>query len=287
MTIVGTVRELWRYPVKSMGGEQLEHATLGAGGFPGDRGWAIRDEAAGEMRGGKKLPRLMLCSARYLREPDGATIPPAEITLPDGSVLASDDPHAGARLSEVLGRTVSLWSLRPAEDREHYRRGAPDKPDMMEELRDIFGRLPDEPLPDLTGIPPEVFEFTSPPGTYFDAFPVHLLTTASLAALGHEAPPGRFDRRRFRPNILIETATGAEGLVEAAWTGKALRVGEARIQVQIPTVRSSMIAQPQPGLEKDPQALRTVVRDADQSLGTYATVIAPGAVRIGDPIEIA
>jgi MOSC domain-containing protein len=286
MTIVGTVRELWRYPVKSMGGEQLEHAMLGSGGIPGDRGWCVRDEVAGEMRGGKKLPRLMLCSARYLREPDGGAIPPAEITLPDGSVVASDDPDVGTRLSEVLGRTVSLWSLRPADDLEHYRRGQPDHADMIEELRDIFGRLPDEPLPDLSGIPAEVFEFTSPLGTYFDVFPVHLLTTASLATLGHDAPSGRFDRRRFRPNVLIEAVAGTEGLVEAGWSGKALRVGQAQVAVQMPTVRCSMIAQAQPGLEKDPQVLRTVVRDADQSIGIYATVTVPGAMRVGDPIEL-
>jgi uncharacterized protein YcbX len=286
MTIVGTVRELWRYPVKSMGGERLDHVSLGAMGIPGDRGWAVRDEAAGEIRGGKKLPQLMLCAARYLREPAGGAVPPAEITLPDGATIASDDPGVGALLSALLGRAVTLWPLQPAENRDHYRRGLPDKPDMMDELRDIFGRLPDEPLPDLSNVPPEIFEYTSPLGTYFDVFPLHVLTTSSLAALGGDAPPGRFDRRRFRPNVFVETAAGAAGLVEAAWSARTLRVGEAEVRVQIPTPRCSMIAQPQPGLAKDPQVLRTVVRDADQSLGVYATVATPGAVRVGDPVEL-
>jgi uncharacterized protein YcbX len=117
MAIVGMVRELWRYPVKSMGGECLERVTLGAGGDPGDRGWAVRDEAAGEIRGGKKLPQLMRCSARYLRDPAGAAIPPAEITLPDGTVVSCDAADVAERLSALIGRRVTLWPLQPAENR--------------------------------------------------------------------------------------------------------------------------------------------------------------------------
>jgi MOSC domain-containing protein len=286
MTIVGTVQELWRYPVKSMGGERIEQATLGAAGLPGDRGWAVRDEAAGEIRGGKKLPGLMLCSARYLREPDGRTVPPAEITLPDGATVTTDDRTVAERLTALLGRAVTLWPIRPADDREHYRRGLPDKNDMIEELRDIFGRLPDEPLPDLSVFPPEILEFTSPLGTYFDAFPLHVLTTASLAALAAQGPADRFDRRRFRPNVLVETDAALRGLVESGWASRPLRVGEAVATIQMPTVRCSMISQPQPGLAKDPQVLRAVVRDADQNLGIYATITTPGTVRVGDPVEL-
>jgi MOSC domain-containing protein len=286
MAIVGTVREVWRYPVKSMGGERLERATLGATGIPGDRGWAVRDEVAGEIRGGKKLPQLMLCSARYLREPGADAVPPAEITLPDGTTVTTDDPGVADRLSALLGRTVTLWPLQAAEHREHYRRGLPDKPDLIDELRDIFGRLPDEPLPDLSVFPPEIMEFTSPLGTYFDAFPLHVLTTASLAALGGGAPADRFDRRRFRPNVLVETDAGLRGLVEAGWGSRTLRIGEAVAALQVPTTRCSMIAQPQPGLSKDPQVLRAVVHDADQNLGIYATIATPGPVRVGDPVEL-
>jgi uncharacterized protein YcbX len=286
MAIVGTVRELWRYPVKSMGGECLERATLGARGIPGDRGWAVRDEAAGEMRGGKKLPQLMQCSARYLREPEASTIPPAEITLPDGTVVSCDAADVASRLSALIGRRVTLWPLQPSENREHYRRGLPDKPDMIEELRDIFGRMPDEPLPDLSVFSPELFEFTSPLGTYFDAFPLHVLTTASLGALARAAPPERFDRRRFRPNVLVESAEGERGLDEPGWSGKSLRIGAAVVQVHMPTVRCSMTVQAQPGLPKDPLVLRAIVREANQALGVYATVTSPGDVRVGDRVEL-
>jgi uncharacterized protein YcbX len=285
MAIVGTVRELWRYPVKSMGGEQLERAVLGAAGIPGDRGWAVRDEAAGEIRGGKKLPQLMLCRARYLEEPAAGSVPPAEITLPDGATVTTGDPEVADRLTALLGRRVTLWPLQSPDDRDHYRRGRPDRPDLVDELRDIFGRLPDEPLPDLSVFPPEIMEYTSPLGTYFDAFPLHVLTTASLAALGGAAP-ARFDRRRFRPNVLIETDPGLHGLVEAGWSSRSLRLGEAIAALQVPTARCSMIIRAQPGLAEDPQVLRAIVRDADQNLGLYATVSTPGTVRVGDPVEL-
>ena len=172
MTKIGTVQELWRYPVKSMVGEQLAQTTIASNGVPGDRGWALRDEAAGEIRGGKKLPGLMRCTARYLFEPGDGDVPPVEITFPDGSSVTTEDPRAAARLSEFLGREVTLWPLQPPENRDHYRRGIPDKPDLVDELREVFGRLPDEPLPDLSVFPREVLECETPPGTYFDAFPL-------------------------------------------------------------------------------------------------------------------
>jgi len=211
---IGTVREVWRYPVKSMIGERINGSWVANGGVVGDRGWALRDEAAGEIRGAKKLTALMRCTARYVGEPREASVTHAEIELPDGERLRTDDPEASRRLSQVLGRTVTLCSLRPPDDRDHYRRAVPDNPDMLGELRAIFGRLEDEPLPDLSSIPPELMEFTSPLGTYFDAFPIHLLTTSSLAALHQHNPAASFDVRRFRPNVVIEPENDGTGLVE-------------------------------------------------------------------------
>lgn len=285
--IVGRVIEIWRYPVKSMAGGQLDACEVGAAGIPGDRGWAVRDEQAGEMRGGKRFPVLLQCSARYLSEPAPGSSPPAEIRLPDGSTIRSDAADVGARLSSICGSPVSLWPLRPADDLEHYRRRLPADPAEREAgLREVLGRLPEEPLPDLSIFPREIFEFTSPRGTYFDAFPLHLLTTGWLDDLARANPKARFDRRRFRPNFLIEPASGSSGKVELDWLGREVAIGETHVKVELPVVRCSMTLQPQGGLPKDPSVLRTIVRESDQNVGVYASVVAGGRVRVGDEVRI-
>jgi uncharacterized protein YcbX len=287
MAIVGRVRELWRYPVKSMAGEALAACEVGTLGIAGDRGWAIRDEQVGEIRGAKKLPGLLRCGARYRSEPSAQTIPAVDITLPDGTRTASDDPEVAARLSHLLGRPVTLWPRRPADDRDHYRRAAPDNPDLEQELRQIFGREPDEPLPDLTNIPPEVFEYAAPPGTYFDVYPFHLVTTATLDALASRAPQSSWDVRRFRPNAVIELAGGSSGLIEAGWGGgRRVRIGSVELRGEIPTARCVMVTLPQGDLPHDPKVLRTVVREAQQCLGLYASVAGGGWIAVGDAVEL-
>jgi uncharacterized protein YcbX len=284
---LGHVTEIWRYPVKSMGGERLEQSSVGRLGVPGDRGWALRDESAGEMRGAKKFPALLRCRARYLSEPAGDRIPVAEITLPDGARVRSDEPGAAQVLSRLLDAEVTLWPRRPADDREHYRRALPADPSQFElELRAIFGRLPEEPLPDLSVFPQELFEFTSPLGTYFDAFPLHLLTTSTLAELARRNATASFDRRRFRPNFLVELDDVTPGFVENGWCGREVKVGALCVRIEMAAVRCSMTIQPQEELPQDPSVLRTIVREAAQNVGVYATVVSEGTVRVGDPIEV-
>jgi uncharacterized protein YcbX len=288
MQTIGRIREIWRYPVKSMGGEKLSACGLGPKGIPGDRAWALRDEAAGEIRGGKKFPALLRCTARSLADAKPGESPPAEIAFPDGMRMRSDSPEVSAILSALVGRTVTLHPLRPADDRDHYRRGLPDNPDMFEELRSIFGREKDEPLPDLSVFSQEMFEFTSPLGTYFDAFPLHFVTTATLEEMQRLAPDSNFDPRRFRPNFVVESAGDAtNGLVESKWSGRELRIGAVRLRVEMPTVRCSMVTQAQQELPKDPAVLRTVVRSGEQNLGAYATVLEAGEVKVGDEVALA
>ncbi|MGH9881561.1 MAG: MOSC N-terminal beta barrel domain-containing protein, partial [Pyrinomonadaceae bacterium] len=120
--LIGTVKQIWRHPVKSMAGERLDQCTVSRLGIPGDRGWALRDETNGEITNGKRITLLMQCSATYREEPGEDNIPPVEITFPDGTRVGSDEPNVNARLSEVLGKKVTLWPLQPATDRNHYRR---------------------------------------------------------------------------------------------------------------------------------------------------------------------
>ncbi len=287
MEKIGTVRELWRYPVKSMAGERIERCEVAALGIAGDRGWALRDEKAGEVRGAKKLGSLMRCGAVYLEEPAGGRIPHVEIALPGGErIRTTDSKSVNRRLSEFLGRPVTIWPLQPPENRDFYRRAAPDNPDMNLELREIFGRIGDEPLPDLMGVPPEIFEFTSPLGTYFDVFPLHILTTASLDELGRRNPASVIDVRRFRPNIFVETRRDLTGFVEAGWSGRTLTIGNVRIKLEMPCMRCVMPTLEQEGLPKDPSVLRTIVREAGQNFGSYATALRGGRVAVGDDVLI-
>ena len=181
---VGQLKEIHRYPVKSMGGELLDEVELAERGLPGDRAWAVRDEVRGGIRGGKKIPGLMNLQARYLKSPPIEGSSPAEILLPDGGVLSTGDPEVGDRVSKAVDHSVTLWPLLPADALDHYRRGAPTHQDMEKEFRAMFGRNEDEPLPDLSVFPPELVEFESPPGTYFDAFPLpsHDRVRASINA---------------------------------------------------------------------------------------------------------
>jgi MOSC domain-containing protein len=285
MRVIGRVKELWRYPVKSMGGERLQAAMLTERGIPGDRGWALRDEKSGEVRGAKKMPALMGCAAGYLEEPTGSAIPPARVRFPDGASVLTTDPAANDLLSKLLGRSVTIWPQQPVERRDFYLRH-PDNPDFTVELREMMGRLPDEPLPDFSGIPPEVFEFTSPLGTFFDAFPLHLLTTASLRELAAHNPSADLDVRRFRPNVLIESDDSVSGFAEAEWSGREIAIGDSRIALTIPTMRCVMTTLAQEGLRKDSTVLRTIVRDAAQNLGIYANVAQPGKIALNDPVTL-
>jgi uncharacterized protein YcbX len=281
---IGTVGEIWRYAVKSMEGERIDEVRLESGGIPGDRGWAVRDEEKGGIRGAKKIPKLMQCKSRYPNPPCVGQAGPAEITLPDGTTFSSEDADAGAKLGAFVGRDITLWPLQPADKLDHYRRGAPDHEDLEAELRSIFALLPEDPLPDLSLFPPEILELESPLGTYFDAFPLLLMTDASLERLGELLPDSVLDVRRFRPNILLHSQV--RGFAEAAWTGKKLKLGGAVIEITIDCPRCVMTTHAFDDVPKDPQIMRTLVRENTQFLGVYANVVEPGEISVGDSVEL-
>ena len=305
---IGVIKQISRYAVKSMAGEKLEECSVGELGIPGDRGWAIRDETTGETTNGKHFPLLMQCAARYREPPTPDFIPHVDIIFPDGTTLGSDLADINERLSERLGKRVSLWPRHSADDVDFYRRKSKTArvvgrlarfrafraalPTLTsfgpahEELREAFSREPGEPVPDLSTLPPEILEFTSPPGTYFDAFPIHLLTTAALELMARLNPQAQWDMRRFRPNFLIETRVDIKGQVEAEWSGRKLHIGGVELKCEIPTPRCGMTIQAQEGLAKDPSILRTIVKDADQNLGIYASVTVSGGVKVGDTVEL-
>lgn len=118
--------------------------------------------------------------------------------------------------------------------------------------------------------------------SHFDAGPVHLVTTASLRAVGDILPSGE-DARRFRPNIVVDTNGG--GFEEDRWVGRALVLGGGtRLRITGRTERCGMVGFAQEELDPDPRILRSVVEANATCLGVYAEVLDPGAVRLGDPV---
>jgi len=283
---VGTISAIHRYPVKSAGGETLSQVELGARGIPGDRAWAVRDEKNGGIRGGKKIPSLMRLSAHYPKPPAATGSSPAAIRLPDGSSLSTGDSDANERLSKAVEHPVSLWPLLPPDALDHYRRGAPTHEDFDREMRAIFGRAPDEPLPDLSVFPPEILEFESPPGTYFDAFPLLVVSESSLRAMQDRAPGSRFDVRRFRPNLVVADAGSDDPFPERSWCGRRIEVGTAVLEITVDCPRCVMVTHGFDDLPKDPSVMRALVRETGGHLGVYATVSQPGAVRTGDSVDL-
>lgn len=283
---VARIGQIHRYPVKSMAGESLPAADLAERGVPGDRVWAVRDEVRGGIRGAKKIPALMNFTARLTQPAAAAGSAAAEILFPDGSRAATGDADINERLSAALDHAVTLWPLLPADALDHYRRGAPTHEDFEQEMRAIFGRTADEALPDISIFPPEVMEFESPPGTYFDAFPLLLLTDTSLATMAQRSPDSNFVVGRFRPNFVLTDVSIDEPFPELAWRDRRLRVGEATLRVTVECPRCVMVTLGHHGLAKDPAVMRALVREAGGNLGAYATVETPGQVRVGDAVEL-
>lgn len=280
---VGTVAEIWRYPVKSMGGERMDSSGIGRRGIPGDRGWAIFDEERDGITNGKRLPRLRECRARYAVEPvAGEAAPVATIAFPDGAEFAAGSPEAYTRLQELTGRRVSMRALGPAGSEAAPRVSAAG--DTPEDVRRFMGILPGETEPDYSMFTPERLRQMRE-GNFFDAFPLHLISRTTLATLKKIAPGSDWDERRFRANLIVELDE-QEGYPEHAWSGRRLRVGGALLEVAMGCPRCVMVTLAETGLPRDPSIMRTLVRETRHIAGSYLDVVEAGEVRPGDTIEL-
>jgi uncharacterized protein YcbX len=132
-----------------------------------------------------------------------------------------------------------------------------------------------------------VTEFNLPQGTFFDSAVVHVLTTATLRRLQELYPQGRFEARRFRPNMLIKTAEDKMGFVENAWIGRTLAIGSTvRLSITAPCPRCVMTTLPQGDLPQDAGILRTAAQQNQANVGVYASVLQGGEVHRGDSVSL-
>ena len=280
--IVGSVVSLWRYPVKSMLGEELNASEVTDRGLLGDRAYALVDRLNGKVASAKnprKWPRMFEFRAAFVDAVrHGAPMPAVRIALPDGTVVVSHDPDIDTSLSQALGREVSLEAAE-RDQREVVESSFPDP----------WAPRAEEYWPDMAGLDyrDTVTDFDLPQGTFFDCAVVHVLTTATLDRLRQLYPQGRFEVRRFRPNIVVQTADAVTDFVENAWVGRSVRIGDTVcLSVTGPCPRCVMTTLAQADLPKDSGILRTAAQHNQVNVGVYASVLHGGEVRRGNVIRL-
>jgi uncharacterized protein len=266
----GAVLTLWRYPLKSMQGEELNASHFNDLGILGDRALALVDVETGKVVSAKnprKWPDLFMFRAMFTAPPEpGEPLPPVAVTLPDGSRISSRDARFAEVVSAALGRRVMLATAgAPRPTLEEY------WPDMAE--LDHQDTVTDEAMP---------------PGTFFDLAGVHVLTTNTINRLRELHPRGRFEVRRFRPNIVVQPTDDVSDFTENKWVHRQVHIGdEVVLEITGPCPRCVMTTLPQGDLPKDREILRTAARYNDVNVGMYAEVRQTGMVRRGDAVTLA
>lgn len=268
------VTTLWRYPVKSMLGEQVAEAQAGRAGFRHDRALAVIDLGTGVVATAKH-PRLWRDLLKYSARVDDDRV---VITSPSGWVLDASASEVDGKLSEALNRPVHLASERPTG--AAVERPAPE--DVLEHGVEAS-----------VAAPTLLIGQGSPGATFVDYAPLHLITSATLSAIGTESV-------RYRPNLVLETPPGTAAYVENEWAGRELHIGDPDdpavvLRISIPTPRCAVPTLEHGDLPRAPHAVRTLMGANRVEVpgfgllpcaGCYAEVVQAGTVRIGDDVTV-
>jgi uncharacterized protein YcbX len=259
MSIIGKVDSLWRYPVKSMRGEELDEAFAGFSGIYGDRLFAFRSSASP-----KGFPYLtareqqkLLQHRPHFRNPDKAARPinlaeaeamganpvsgdltelMVDVETPNGETLAIDDP-------------VLIGTLRTGIDQKHQLT-------LMRSERALT-----------------------------DCRPVSIFSLQSARQLSEETGTP-VDKRRFRANIYVDL-TSAEGFAENEFVGRSLRIGpKVVVRILERDARCMMITLDPDTGEKTPALLKKVAQAHGGMAGVYGAVLVEGMLRKGDSVEV-
>jgi uncharacterized protein YcbX len=230
MTELGRVAALWRYPVKSMEGEELDSVEVSWHGLAGDRRWAFVQD--GLERSG--FPWL------------------------------------------TIRERSDMWQYRPSF-------ADPSQPDKSRTLvRTPDGRELDVTEPALAAELASGARVIKQNRGVFDTSPLSLTTSQSVRAIG-EYVGAELDPRRFRPNLLIDTA-GAEPFAEDDWVGSVLEIGSARIRVDLRDERCVTVNVDPATSERNAKVLKAIARERQACLGVYASTVAPGTIAVGDRV---
>ncbi|MGE2725318.1 MOSC domain-containing protein [Mycolicibacterium pulveris] len=262
---------LQRYPVKSMLGERCDAIRVGPVGVDGDRKYAVIDDETGRVATAKHPRRwsaLLQCAAATSE--DGAVV----VTLPDGRRMPVTD--AAAPLSEMLGRRVHLAGKRPM--------GAVlERSDPLEVLAHGIDAEFDPVLLELGQ--------AAPGGAFVDHSPVHLITTATLDAIGVSVA----EAIRYRPNVVVEMDGASGPFAENDWVGSEIRVGDVTLRATRPTTRCAVPTLRHGDTERLPNAVRYLLEHNRIEVpgagrlpcaGVYAEVVEVGTVSAGDEVRV-
>jgi uncharacterized protein YcbX len=258
VTTVASVESLWRYPVKSMAGEELPVAFVGFSGVYGDRCCAFRDEAA--RRGfpylNANVQQQMLLYRPRFRHPERAAAPP---NLAEARAIAPGVTHANAEPGDM-----ALDVVAPGGEVL-----AVDDPRLLEMLAD--GLRGEHRL-----------ALVRSDRALTDCRPLSLIGLQTVRQIEEEVGVA-LDKRRFRANVYLDLAAGGFG--EERLVGRRLRIGsEAVVSVLERDPRCKMISlDPETG-GHDPEVLRKVAQAHEAYAGVYCAVLVEGTVAKGDPV---
>jgi uncharacterized protein len=248
------IARLWRYPVKSMQGEEMTCLQVSGVGVAGDRRFGVLDVATGTVVSAKRDGRLLEARAMYA----GVEL---AIALPTGETVLGLGAGVDAALSDWLGRPVRLIEATP------------------------HGRATFESQADFEDDSSGAERWTGPEGSFVDSSPIHVITTATLRSLALERPDLQWELPRFRPNMLIDEAQA--GLPELGWAGRGIRIGDVELVVRKPCSRCVMTTRPQPGgIERQLDVLRHLGAVHGSDLGALCGVVTAGSIEIGQEAEL-
>ncbi len=272
-----SISELWRYPVKSMGGERVESLELRTSAVVGDRRWAVRSIETGKIASAKRpRPYGQLLSWSAMTQADGELV----VVSPGGRAYNVGSSELDSALTEALGEPVRVVEVEAGRD-ETYGSEWPEIPGTV--LSDVEVDLPIAAVTEKT--------------SFVDASAVHIIVKQSMAHLTSLLDGVKLGVERFRPNVVLDAHddAGSGEFADLAWKDLDIKIGDVELRIGDATPRCVMTTLALPGYEQAKRVLQVLAATARKEFdygafacfGTNAEVAAAGTIRVGDTLTIA